>query len=147
MAVNPLKSLNEYSNFIIELLDRPAVERSTVAVWSASPYTGVAEGEIFFVHDYRMRMREEIDFDEGGITAYGYELYRDEERLSWYDDFPHPNDPTLALTYPHHKHVPPDIKHNRIPAAEMSHTQPNLPALLEEVEEMIESEGDQKSGQ
>jgi hypothetical protein len=140
MAANPLQSLNDYSDFVAELLDRPAVEHSTVAVWSASPYTGVAEGEVFFEQNYRLRMREELDFAEGLITAYGYEVYRDEERLYWYDDFPHPNDLTLAATFPHHKHIPPDIKHNRIPAAEMSYTRPNLPALLEEVEGMIEAE-------
>ncbi len=88
-------------------------------------------------------MREELDFGEESINAYGYEVYRKGERLYWYDDFPHPDDPKLALTFPHHKHVPPDIKHNRIPATEMSYTQPNLPVLLEEIEETIESEGGQ----
>lgn len=46
MAPNPLCSLAAYSLFVIETLDRPTVERSTVSVWSASPYTGVAEGEV-----------------------------------------------------------------------------------------------------
>ena len=36
----------------------------------------------------RLRMREEIDFDAGIITSYGYEVYQGEERLYWYDDFP-----------------------------------------------------------
>ena len=56
------------------------------------------------------------------------------ERLYWYDDFPHPHDPELASTFPHHKHVPPDIKHHRIPAPEMSFTQPNLLVLVREIE-------------
>jgi hypothetical protein len=59
-----------------------------------------------------------------------------EERLFWYDDFPHPDDPTLASTFPHHKHIPPDIKHNRIPAPNMSFTRPNLPALIQEIDEL-----------
>jgi hypothetical protein len=84
-------------------------------------------------------MREELDFEAGLITAYGYEVCRGEEKLYWYDDFPHPHDPTLAGTHPHHKHIPPDIKHNRIPAPNMSFTQPNLPALIREVEELIEN--------
>jgi hypothetical protein len=79
-------------------------------------------------------MREELDFAAGLITSYGYEVYRGEERLFWYDDFPHPHDPALASTFPHHKHVPPDIRRNRIPAPKMSFTQPNLPALMEEIE-------------
>jgi len=56
-----------------------------------------------------------------------------------YDDFPHPKDAELASTFPHHKHVPPDIKHHRIPAPEMSFTEPNLPALLHEIVPLVES--------
>jgi len=134
MSNSPLHSLTEYSHFVAELLSRPTVERSTVAVWSDSPYTGIAEGEVFFSSGIRLRMREELDFEAGLITSYGYEVYRGEERLYWYDDFPHPNDPVLASTFPHHKHVPPDIRRHRIPAPKMSFTQPNLPALTEEIE-------------
>ena len=115
------------------------MKSSTVAVWSDSPYTGVAEGEVVFVNGLRLRMREEVDFDAGLIISYGYEVHRGEERLYWYDDFPHPNDPTLASTFPHHKHVPPDIKHHRIPAPELSYNRPNLPALINEIEELGKS--------
>jgi uncharacterized protein DUF6516 len=104
----PLRSLAAYSHFVAEAVDRPTVNRSTVAVWSESSYTGTAEGEIWFSNGLRLRIREEIDFHAGLITSYGYEVYRVQERLYWYDDFPHPADPTLASTYPHHKHVPPD---------------------------------------
>ena len=85
-----LKSLANYSLFIAELLNRPTVERSTLTVWSTSPYTGMAEGEVFFEQGFRLRMREELDFDASLITSYGYEVYQGEERLYWYDDFPHP---------------------------------------------------------
>ncbi len=51
---------------------------------------------------------------------------------------PHPNDPTLASTLPHHKHVPPDIKHHRIPAPGLSFTKPNLPFLIEEIQAMLD---------
>jgi hypothetical protein len=133
---DPLRSLSEYSRYIAESFSQPNVKSSTVAVWSDSPYTGVAEGEVVFVNGLRLRMREEVDFDAGIIISYGYEVYQGEERLFWYDDFPHPNDPTLASTFPHHKHIPPDIKHHRIPATEMSYTRPNLPALINEIEEL-----------
>ena len=136
MIDNPLQSLSDYSRYVAELLGQPNVQSSTVAVWSDSPYTSVAEGEVFFVNGLRLRMREEVDLDARLITSYGYEVYRGEERLYWYDDFPHPNDPKLASTMPHHKHVPPDIKHNRIPAPNMSFTRPNLPALIQEIEEV-----------
>jgi hypothetical protein len=137
MTDHPLKSLASYSRFVAELLHRSAVERSTVAVWSDSRYTGVAEGDVFFANDVRLRLREELDFDAGLITAYGYEVYRGPERLYWYDDFPHPNDPDLASTFPHHKHVPPDIKHHRLPAPDLTFTAPNLPFLIEEIEQTV----------
>jgi hypothetical protein len=136
MIDDPLKSLTNYSRFVAELLHRLTVQRSTVAVWSDSRYTGVAEGEVLFSNGIRLRLREELDFDAGLITTYGYEVYRGGERLYWYDDFPHPNDLDLAVTFPHHKHVPPDIKHNRVPAPEMSFTRPNLPVLIRDIEEL-----------
>lgn len=139
MSDNPLKSLSSYSHFVAELLDRPTVERSTVTAWSDSPYTGIVEGEVFFSNGIRLRLREELDFDANLITAYGYEMYRHEERLYWYDDFPHPNDPTLASTFPHHKHVPPDIKRNRVPAPAISFTRPNLSVLIREAEELAKA--------
>jgi hypothetical protein len=134
MSESALRSLADYSQFVAKLLNRPSVTRSTVAVWSDSPCTGVAEGEVFFTHNIRLRLREELDFEAGLIAAYGYEVYHGDQRLFWYDDFPHPNDPTLAPTFPHHKHVPPDIRHHRIPAPGMSFVTPNLPQLLQEIE-------------
>jgi hypothetical protein len=142
MSENPLQSLAGYSRFVAELLDRPSVQRSTVVVWSASPYTGIAEGEVFFSHGFRLRLREELDFDACLITAYGYEVYEGEERLYWYDDFPHPHDPALAATFLYHKHVPPDIKRNRILAPEINFTSPNLPQLIREIEELVRRKDD-----
>ena len=42
-------------------------------------------------------------------------------------------------SHPHHKHVPPDIKHHRIPAPELSFTKPNLPFLIQEIEQLLET--------
>jgi len=134
MSANLLGSLDRYSRFVAELLDRPDVLHSTLQVWSDSPYTGIAEGEVVFKQGVRLRMREEIDFDVARITSYGYEVDRQGERLFWYDDFPHPEDASLAATFPHHKHVPPEIKRNRIPASNISFVRPNLPALITEIE-------------
>jgi len=33
--------------------------------------------------------------------------------------------------------LPPDVKHNRIPAPEMSFARPNLPALIREIETVV----------
>jgi hypothetical protein len=138
---NPLESLAADSRYVMEMLDQPAVLRSTVRVWSDSPYTGTAEGEVWFVGGIRLRLREELDFDVRLITAYGYEVYRGDERLFWYDDFPHPLDAALAATHPHHKHVPPDIKHHRVPAAGMSFAHPNLSSLMQEITELVKTAG------
>jgi hypothetical protein len=134
MTESALTSLAEYCRFVAEALNRSSVTRSTVAVWSDSPCTGIAEGEVFFARGLRLRLREELDFEAGLITAYGYEVYQGDKRLFWYDDFPHPDDPALAPTFPHHKHVPPNIRHHRIPAPGMSFIAPNLPGLLQEIE-------------
>ena len=45
---------------------------------------------------------------------------------------PHGN-PVLAETDPHHKHIPPDVKHHREPAPRLCFDQPNLPFLIEEI--------------
>lgn len=137
MTSASLTSLAAYTHFIVEHLNRSSVLRSTVTVWSVSPYTGVAEGEVFFPNGFRLRLREELDFDAALITSYGYEVYRGEEKLYWYDDYPHPNDPTLASTHPHHKHVPPNIKRNRILAPGISFLEPNLPQIVSEIEELL----------
>ena len=137
MSENPLKSLSEYSRFVSQILSHSDVERSTVVVWSNSPYTGTAEGEVWFKGNVRLRMREELDFDSELITSYGYEIYRGGEKLYWYDDFPHPQDPSLASTFPHHQHIPPEIKRNRVPAPNINFTRPNLPVLIQEIEALI----------
>ena len=137
MSESPLKSLTEYSRFVSQILSHSDVERSTIVVWSNSLYTGTAEGEVLFKLGIRLRIREELDFDAEMIASYGYEVYRGDEKLYWYDDFPHPKDPSLASTFPHHKHVPPEMKRNRIPAANISFMHPNLPILIKEIEELI----------
>jgi hypothetical protein len=70
MPDNPLKSLTHYSRYITKLLNRPTVEHSTLSVWSDSPYTGVAEGDVFFTNGLRPRVREDLDFLEGIIPHY-----------------------------------------------------------------------------
>jgi hypothetical protein len=53
--------------------------------------------------------------------------------LRWYDPQSHPDDPTLAETFPHHIHEPPDIKRNRKPALDISFDTPNLPGLIQQI--------------
>lgn len=60
--------------------------------------------------------------------------YPHKDKLYWYDSWPHPNDPSLAETFPHHKHIPPNIKTHRVPAPGLSFGEPNLPFLIEEIQ-------------
>jgi hypothetical protein len=136
MNDSPLNSLSSYSAFIAALLNRPTVEHSTITIWPESPYTAIAKGEAIFSNGCQLRMLEELDFEDQLIIFYSYEALRGEEQLYWYDRFPHPNNSQLASTFPHHKHVPPDIKHNRIPAPEISFNHPNLPFIIAEIESL-----------
>jgi len=88
-------------------------------------------------------MVEQLSIDTRSVVIdfYGYELWQNSNKFAWYDPQPHPNNPALTSTHPHHKHILPDIKHNRIPASEMSFTQPNLPALIREIEALIAKTG------
>ncbi len=83
-----------------------------------------------------MQVLEVVRFDLTlpQLVRYGYEVWRGDEKLYWYDSQAHPNDPALASTDPHHKHVPPDIKHHRLPAPDLSFVRPNLPILIGEIE-------------
>jgi hypothetical protein len=59
-----------------------------------------------------------------------YDVLRGEKAIRWYDPQPHPDNPALASTFPHHFHELPDIKHNRQPAPGISFAAPNIPALI-----------------
>jgi len=97
-------------------------------------------GELYFDHEIRLVIRERLVWHRLPVVIdwYGYEVWRGNEKLFWYDPQPHPNEPALQENQPHHKHIPPDIKHHRIPAQEMSFDRPNLPVLVQEVESLIQ---------
>lgn len=85
------------------------------------------QGELIFDHGYRIIIRERLSYDIDAIVieSYGYEIWHNTVKESWYDSQPHPDNPSLVSTDPHHKHIQPDIKHNRIPASQMDFTRPN----------------------
>ncbi len=70
---------------------------------------------------------------ENFIYTLLYEVCDSKGKLFWYDSQPHPANSELACTHPHHKHIPSNIKHHRIPAPDMSFTHPNLTFLLHEI--------------
>lgn len=137
---NPLRTPEDYELFIYTLPGQfPSVRRSTVTFIRRGASLARVAGELHFDHEIRLVVRQRILYRLPAIIdEYGYEVWQGEDKLYWYDPQPHPNDPALQGTHPHHKHIPPDIKHNRIPAPEMSFTRPNLPVLIREIENLIE---------
>jgi hypothetical protein len=137
--MNPLQSLAEYERFVYTLQQRyPALRRSTLVVMRRGRIVARLAGELE-IGSYRIVVREVLSFvaEPGQIVSYGYEIWQGDKKLYWYDSQPHPDDPTLAASEPHHKHIPPDIKHHRVAAPDLSFTQPNLPFLIEEIEQML----------
>jgi hypothetical protein len=131
-------SYADYAQLIFHLLaDHPMVASHTLAVYTINRTVGITRGEVIFHSGHVLRVFEQIDFVAHRIVKYSYEFVREGDALWWYDSMPHPNVPDLRSTHPHHKHIPPDIKHHRIPAPEMSFAGPNLPTLLTQIEQIV----------
>ena len=151
-----------YQAFIYALREHyPGIHRATLVYIPSDTLFGRVEGMLFFDQDTILCVQEHLNFELEIIEGYGYEIsrphispdnpdipaaaeycrvnYPHKDKLYWYDSFPHPNDPALAVTHPHHKHVHPDIKHHRIPAPELSFIRPNLPFLIREIEELLKN--------
>lgn len=138
---NPLRTPEDYELFLYTLTERfPAVHRSTMRFIRRGSSLARVTGELYFDQDVRLVVRERVLYHRLPMVIdwYGYEVWQGTEKLYWYDSQPHPDEPLLQSSHPHHKHVPPNIKHNRIPAAEMSFIHPNLPVLIREIEKLIE---------
>ena len=134
---------DEYENFIFTLPELfSSIRYSTLVFQRLEPFTAIVRGEVLFDKSVQLRVLEILDFDEPErfIQRYSYEVYRDDEKLYWYDPFPHPHIPELASPHPHHKHIPPDLKHHRIPAPGISFVQPNLPFIIREIETTLLNE-------
>jgi hypothetical protein len=138
---NPLRTPEDYELFLYTLTEQfPSVRRSTVTCIRRGASLARVAGELYFDHDIRLVVRERILYDRLPVLIdwYGYEVWRGEEKLYWYDSQPHPDELLLKSTHPHHKHIPPEAKHNRVPAPEMGFTRPNLPVLIQEITDLIQ---------
>jgi hypothetical protein len=136
---DPFRTPEDYELYLYTLTEKfPSIKRSTITLIRLGSTLARVAGKLHFESNIRLVVRERILYHRLPIIIdwYGYEVYRGEEKLYWYDSQPHPNDEELQSTHPHHKHIPPDIKNNRIPAANMSFTQPNLPSLISEIESL-----------
>jgi len=129
-----LSDFKKYQDFVYSLPGiYPQIEVSKLVLYRTGPLTGILEGVVKFRNNFTLDILEIIDFEYGIIQRYSYEIYQNEQKLYWYDCQPHPDDPTLSSTHPHHKHIPPDIKHNRKPAEHIHFDAPNLTFLIEEI--------------
>ena len=156
---NPLSSPDDYATFIHDLPNRypSLIKCSSLVYIPLGVKIGKVMGMVLFDSTIILCVQEFLNFELHVIEGYGYEVtqsqttidalpqaeeyckasYPGKDKLYWYDSFPHPNDPSLASTHPHHKHIHPNIKRNRIPAPDLTFTAPNLPFLIEEVEQTL----------
>jgi len=140
--VSPFQSLREYELFVYSLGEQfPQIVRSTLVVAQRGRLFAELTGEVGLRGGYRLVAYERLTWDAGTlvIEGYSYEVWQGSDKLYWYDSQPHPDDPALAGTDPHHKHIPPDVKHHRVPAPELSFTAPNLPFLIQEIETLLQA--------
>lgn len=130
--------LEEYEEFIYRIRElSPHIIHSTLVSKRRGRRAAFRSGEIRFANGITLEVFENLQFLSAGtefVRDYGYTIRKDDTKAYWYDSQPHPNDPSLQSTHPHHKHIPPDIKHHRIPAPGLAFNQPNLPFLIREIE-------------
>jgi len=133
-----LHDYKTYATFVCTLEARfPSIEKTQVNCFTTKYNTGMVKGVIYFPRNIRLGFIEHLNFSLGKITSYSYEVWQDDQKLYYYDSQEHPDDPTLASTHPHHKHIPPDIKHHRIPAPGLSFDKPNMEFLIHEIEDTL----------
>lgn len=136
MSDRPFASVEDYERFIYSLPSAyPEIKESSLVLVRSGARLAAVRGAILFVSGLRLVVMERFRWDRKPLVldAYGYEVWHAEEKLWWYDPQPHPEVDELQVTFPHHKHVPPEIKRNRIPAPGITFTTPNLPQLIREI--------------
>ncbi len=128
------KDQNSYAIFFYTLENKyPEIQNTKIKFFKTSSNKATAYGKIYFENEIVLNFREFLDFSKKQILDYSYEVIHSNEKLNFYDPQPHPDDPNLASTFPHHKHVPLNIKRNRQPAPGLSFNKPNLPFLVQEI--------------
>ena len=140
--MNPFLSLRDYERFVYTLQSQfSEVVSSTLMVQRRGRLLAELTGELIHRNGCRLTIYERLSWETGTlrIAGYSYEVWKGAEKLYWYDSQPHSGEPSLQSTHPHHKHVPPDLKRTRLPAPQMSFTQPNLPVLIQEIYDLIQS--------
>ncbi|VAW33567.1 hypothetical protein MNBD_CHLOROFLEXI01-2693 [hydrothermal vent metagenome] len=129
----------EYERLVYSLANHPQVHTSTLRLYSTSALTAIVQGELHLQNGLAVRVLEILDFRVGKIQNYSYAIYQEAEKIRWYDPQPHPENPALAATFPHHYHESPNIKHNRQAASGISFDSPNLLTLIADCIELNNS--------
>jgi hypothetical protein len=130
----PLDDIASYSAFVYALAERHSfVNNSTLALVPIGATLAKLEGTIECPGGIHLEIWELIDFAAKRIRSYSYEVYRSGEKICWYDSWEHPEISTLSSTFPHHKHLPPNLRDHRLPAPGISFEAPNLDIVLEDV--------------
>jgi hypothetical protein len=129
-----LDDIASYSAFVYALANRhPHVTSTMLALAPIGAALGKLEGRVECQAGVQVEVWELIDFAARRIRAYSYEVYRDGEKICWYDSWAHPEIPALASTFPHHRHIVPNLRENRVPAPGISFESPNLDVILRDV--------------
>jgi len=132
--MNLLNSIIDYEEFIYNLPNNySAIKFSTLVLKRSGNSVAEVSGIIFFEKNLKLIVRELIDFRLGLIKTYNYEVHVSGEKQYYYDHQPHPSIPSLQATHPHHKHIHPNIKHNRIPAKDLSFNNENISFIIHEI--------------
>ncbi len=125
--------IEAYFEWVKNLVDDcPFVQSSSLTYEKRSTYEGFVHGELFFVDDSVLHLREYVDVEatiERLMYVYHYVNGRQKFQFR-YDDTGHHRDSNLA-TYPHHKHAGSEKK-------VLPSSAPDLNAVLEEIQGLIE---------
>ena len=129
-------SLNNYERYIYSISSfSPHIQAGKLVLIRYGKLLADVEGSVSFADNLALEVYEHLNFAfDAFILEYGYVVKKGPAILYWYDSYPHPNNPELQSTHPHHKHIPPDIKHHRILAPGISFSEPNLTFLIREIE-------------
>ena len=93
---NPFRSFDDYELFLYSLVEVfPSIRGSTVVFFRRGSALARVTGEIHFDDDVKLVIRERIVYAglHVRIDGYGYEVWRDDEKLYWYDSQEHPMNP------------------------------------------------------
>jgi len=92
-VTDALRTAGDYELFIYTIAERfPSIERSTLRFIRRGAALARVVGELYFAGDVRLTVLQRVVYDRlpALIDAYGYEAWRGDEKLYWYDSQPHP---------------------------------------------------------